>query len=130
MVLIASGFASCKKEGHRRDGFNSPVPASNLVVNATIKSGDTYKLNLSAYGNGNPSITKQASSYVVSQIKLNTGGYNVYEYVSSLNPKAGGNTDQVVLKINALHESSGGCQNHYNDDSNSEKNITINFTVN
>ena len=128
-ALCTLGFVSCKKEGHGRHDIGYTTPAT-LVLNASVGANESYRLNLNLYGNGTPSITRQAGSYSISQISQDASGNNIYEYRSSLDPKAGGNTDQVVLRINALHESSGGCHNYENTDSGGEKNITINFTVN
>lgn len=128
-LLIALSFISCKKDGRGRHDFNN-IPPASINLGVTVKAGDMYKLNLGSYGNGTASITKQASAYTTSQIIQDAGGNKFYQYTSSLNPKEGNNTDQVVLKITNQYQNSGGCRNDDNSYSVSEKNITINFTVN
>lgn len=132
-ALTIVAFTSCKKDSPGRHGGFSEATTTTINLNATVKAGDTYRLNLNLYGNGAASITRQASAYNVSQISVDGSGNKVYQYVSSLNPKSGSNTDEVVLKISSTGQSSGGCHNHEgNNESNgsSEKTINIKFTVN
>jgi hypothetical protein len=109
---------SCKKEGHHRN-------ENKLVtLNASLNAGDTYKLNLSQYGDSDDiaAISKQAASYLVSEINTDaaTGSY-VYTFSKAGTPKTGGNvTEQVILKIT---EPEGRCGH---DESTT---ITINFTI-
>lgn len=126
-------FSSCKKE--RADRYNASETSANLDV--TLKAGNMYQLNLSAYGNGSASIVKQASAYSVSAINY-SGGVYVYSYSSNATPKSGETiTDQVTLKvINTRSQSgSGGCYGDRDDDDDDEdynevKTVKINFTVN
>lgn len=129
-VLFVSGFISCKKEGHGRHGNGGSAAPATIILNASVKSGDTYRLNLNLYGNGNASIIQQASAYTISQVSKDAIGNNIYQYSSSLNPKAGNNnTDEVMLRISSTRQNGGGCDHDGNDD-NGEKNIKIRFTVN
>ena len=120
-LLVAAfclfGFASCKKEGH---GENKSV-----TLNVTVNAGDTYKLDLSPYGDEDDiaSIAKQATDYNISAISTDVYSRKyVYTFSRAGGSKAAATgTDQVVLKIN---EPEGRCRNH------DETNITINFTVN
>lgn len=127
IALVTLSFTACKKENRGRHEFNN-MPPTTINLNAIVKAGDSYKLNLDAYGgNGASSITKQASAYSVSKITVNESGNTVYEYVSSLNPKEGKNTDQVILKTISQYQVGGGCRNE--GYSTVEKNITVNFTI-
>lgn len=132
-VLLA--FSSCKKDHPGRTSNSSSSTSSTINLSATVKAGDTYRLNLSSYGNGTATIIKQAASFNVSQISTDATGSKTYQYTSSLNPKNGANTDEVTLKISSASQSSGGCD-HHNDDDNyssnarSEKIINIKFTIN
>ena len=65
------GFASCKKEGH---GENKSV-----TLNVTVNAGDTYKLDLSPYGDEDDvaSIAKQAADYNISAINTDTYTWSV-----------------------------------------------------
>ena len=132
-VMLA--FSSCKKDHPGRTGNASSV-SSTINLSATVKAGDTYRLNLSSYGNGTATITKQAASFNVSQISTDATGSKTYQYTSSLNPKNGANTDEVTLKISSASQSSSGCDHHDDDDDNysssarSEKIIHIKFTIN
>jgi hypothetical protein len=128
-VLFALSLISCKKEDHGRHGFDN-IPPASIHLAVTVKAGDMYKLNLASYGNGTASITRQAGAYTTSQIVQDASGNKVYQYASSLNPKEGNTTDQVILKITSQYQNSGGCRNNDDSYSISEKNITIDFTVN
>lgn len=122
-------FSSCKKEGHRRNG---DMPnTSPAIINVTVKSGDTYRLNVSQYGNGTASITKQAAAYSVSEIAYDAynGGYT-YKYVTTGGAKAGKSpTDQVMLKVTNHSTGGGGCRDNESSTISSERNITINMTL-
>lgn len=131
-VLLA--FSSCKKDHPGRTGSSSSF-SSTTNLSATIKAGDTYRLNLSTYGNGTATIAKQAASFTVSQISTDATGSTTYRYSSSLNPKNGANTDEVTLKISSAGQSGGDCDHHDDDDNyssntRSEKIIHIKFTIN
>lgn len=122
-------FSSCKKEGRGRHGDmpdNTPV-----VLNVVVKSGDVYKLNVSQYGNGTASITKQALAYSVSEISSDAGtGGLIYKYVTTGGAKAGKSAnDQVMLKVTNQSTSSGGCREGSGSMVSSEKIVTINMTL-
>ncbi len=131
-VLTAIAFTSCKKDHpgrHSNPGNNTET--ATIILNASVKAGDVYKLNLNLYGNGTATIIKQAATYNVSQISMDASGNKIYQYSSSLNPKSGNNTDEVFLKIGSTGQRSGGCHNHEGDEEGgAEKNINIRFTVN
>jgi hypothetical protein len=132
-VLVLAGFSSCKKDGPGRHHDNSTANTPT-VLNVSVQSGNAYKLNLSAYGDGSPSITKQATSYTTSEIAYDNASRSyVYTY-NSTSPKAGETiTDKVMLKIinsSSQQITSGGCNGGNGNHDTQEKNITINFTVN
>ncbi len=126
LILI---FSSCKKEGHGNTRMVGQP--DNTVLEISITAGETYRLPLGQYGAGTASISKQATAYLVSQIIPDglSGGY-AYTYSGNGSPKTGETLkDQVTLKITNTERSNGGCRNNNNEHA-SEKNITINFTVN
>jgi hypothetical protein len=111
-------FASCKKERHKENEL--------VTLNVTIAAGDTYKLDVSQYGDAddNAAISKQASDFNISEINTVNGRY-VYSF-----SRAGGaklpatGTDEVVLKLTEPEgRGRGRCQSH------DETTIKIHFTV-
>jgi len=124
------GLSSCKKDSPGRHHGNA-VASSSASLNVTVAPGTEYRLNLSTYGNGAASITKQASSFDVSEISYNSTsrGY-VYTY-SNAGPKTGESiTDKVVLRVlNQYETNDGGCRDGEGGMKISEKMITVNITV-
>jgi hypothetical protein len=135
VIATAIFFTSCKKE--KTDEI------TNITLNVTVNAGETYKLDLSKYGDADDAakITKQATNFAASEIVKNAtiGEYN---FMKAGNPKVGGNGNEtVVLKVsegigggNGI--ATGGCipnsnsGEHYGNKHNGdETNITINFTV-
>ncbi len=106
-------FTSCKKE--KADEIK------NVTLNVTINAGETYKLDLSQYGDADDiaTITKQAADFATSEI-VKIGTIWEYDFMRAGNPKAGGNgTETVVLKV-----AEPANRRHVD-----ETNITINITI-
>jgi hypothetical protein len=133
---IAITLNSCKKE--KTDEI------TNVTLDVSINAGETYKLDLSAYGDADDkaTITKQAADFVTSEIAA-VGIIGEYQFLKAGAPKVGGNgTETVVLKVSEGHHS-GGCHNgnvpsdstgnhggqHKKRHHIEETNITINFTI-
>ena len=130
MAISVVLFSSCKKE--KTDEIK------NITLDISINAGETYKLDLSKYGDADDvaTITKQAADFATSEI-VKVGAVGEYDFMRTGSPKTGGNgTETVVLKVaegphgnggNAPQgsggEHSGKC-NHID-----ETNITINFTI-
>jgi hypothetical protein len=107
---------SCKKERHGENKF--------VTLNVSVNAGDTYRLDLSPYGDADDlaTITKQAVTYLTSEISKGAADNFIYSFAKAGSPKMGGNgTELVVLKIT---EPEGRCRNH------DETTVTINFTIN
>jgi hypothetical protein len=126
-------FASCKKE--------NTDEIKNVTINVTINAGETYKLNLSQYGDADDiaSIIKQATTFTTSEI-AKVGMIGEYNFMKAGSPKAGGNGNEVViLKVeeanniprcgNGNTSSNGSGEHHGRKHHLDETNITINFTV-
>ena len=134
-LLCTVCLVSCKKDMPGSHHGDNSIPSA-ITLNANVTAGNTYRLSLSAYGNGAASIVKQAGAYSISEISYNgsAGGY-VYTYTSSATPSKDGSAvkDQVILKITGSEQHSGGCHNGNNhetgSDGASDKTVTINFTV-
>ncbi len=112
-------FSSCRKEGHGRNGGES----KSVTLNVTLNAGEMYQLDLSQYGDADDlaTITKQAASFVTSEISSNVAGNYRYNFSKPGSPKTGGNgNEQVILKV---CEPEGRWRNTH------ETNITINFTI-
>ena len=110
-------LSSCRKDGHGRSENKS------VILNVSVNAGETYHLDLRQYGDADDlaTITKQATSFLTSEISRNATGNYTYSFSKTGSPKTGGNgTDQVVLKV---YEPEGRCRNH------DETTITINFTI-
>jgi hypothetical protein len=126
-------FTSCKKE--KTDEIK------NITLDVSINAGETYKLNLSQYGDADDeaTITKQAADFTTSEIvKGSTIGE--YNFMKAGNPKAGGNGNETVILKVAEGTGGGRCGNgstgnpptgneHRKKDHIEETNITINFTI-
>jgi hypothetical protein len=118
--LLAIGMifmvGSCKK--HDRD-------TQYVTLNETIRSGTTYLLDLSAYGDEDdvPYITTQAKNFDVSQINKDVvTARNIYSF--SVTQKTS-DKETVVVTLKEQHD--GGRRGSCNRD---EAVITINFTIN
>jgi hypothetical protein len=128
-------FTSCKKE--------NTDEITNVTLDVSINAGETYKLDLSQYGDADDfaTITTQATTFTTSEIaKIGTIGE--YNFMKAGNPKVGGNGNEtVVLKIEegnsggicggdstAVHPNNGG-GHHGKKHHIEETNITINFTI-
>jgi hypothetical protein len=137
VALLSSAilFTSCKKE--------NTDEITNVTLDVSINAGETYKLDLSHYGDADDfaTITTQATTFTTSEIaKIGTIGE--YNFMKAGNPKVGGNgTESVVLKIEegngggrcigdstAVHPNNGG-GHHGKKHHIEETNITINFTI-
>lgn len=95
----------------------------NIVLNATLASGEEYKLNLEQYNNESPvvSIAQQA---VHAQISDMIAGTLVYHYKATTKATV---QDQVKLTLVDAESNDGNDHHQCGDDS---THITINFTVN
>jgi hypothetical protein len=118
-LLLISMFLilqSCKK----------PHDTRYVTLNETIVSGNTYTLDLSAYGDGDDkaSITTQAKNYTVSQISKDAVSSNDIYTFSVTQKQADKETVIITLKEDHRHGPSGGGCDH------DEAVITINFTIN
>jgi uncharacterized protein YgiB involved in biofilm formation len=105
---------SCKKPGHDTE---------YITLNETIQAGNTYKLNLNAYGDADdePSITTQAKNFTVSQINKDAvTANNIYNF--SLAQKVAEKQTVVITLKEPKHHGGRGCNRD-------EAVITINFTV-
>jgi hypothetical protein len=113
MVLLQS----CKKPGHDTE---------YVTLNETVVAGSTYSLDLSAYGDGDdePSITTQATDFLVSQINKDAvTAKNIYNFSASI--KSVGK-QIVVITLKEGHHRGGPFGGNCNRD---EAVITINFTI-
>ncbi len=121
-------FTSCKKE--KTDEI------TNVTLDVTINAGETYKLDLSKYGDADDvaSITKQAENFATSEI-AKVGVIGEYNFMKAGSPKVGGNGNEtVVLKVEegqrgGANTSSNGSNHHGKNHHIEETNITINFTI-
>jgi hypothetical protein len=107
---------SCKKPAHE---------TQYVTLNETIQAGNTYILDLSAYGDADdqPSITKQAASYVVSQISTDAmTAKNIYTFSDT---QKSTEKQTVVITLKEQHRRPMG--RNCNQD---VAVITINFTIN
>ena len=103
---------SCKKE-HK---------TKYVVLNETVKSGGTYSLDVSSYGDADDraSITTQAAYYSVSQIDMDLATQkSIYHF--STDTKVGA-TDQVIITLAENHGGRNRCDQN-------DAVITINFKV-
>lgn len=128
-------FTSCKKE-HGDE-------ITNVTLDVSINAGETYKLDLSQYGDADDfaTITKQATDFATSEI-AKVGTIGEYNFMKAGNPKVGGNgSETVILKVEE-GKGNGRCSgdstrvNHNNGGEHhgkkhhvEETNITINFTI-
>jgi hypothetical protein len=113
-IVLFFMLQSCKKHG--RD-------TQYITLNETVISGNTYSLDLSAYGDEDdiPSITTQAKNYDVSQINKNAvTARNIYSF--SVTQKTS-DKETVVITLKEQHAGRGSCNRD-------EAVITINFTIN
>jgi hypothetical protein len=127
-------FTSCKKQ--------NTDEIKNVTLDVSINAGETYKLDLSQYGDADDvaTITTQATTFTTSEI-AKVGVIGEYNFMKAGSPKTGGNGyETVILKVaegtgggrcgtdsNGVHTSQGdhhGKGNHVD-----ETNITINFTI-
>lgn len=103
---------SCKKDQE----------AQYVTLDENIKSGSTYSLDLSEYGERNAisSITTQALNYTVSQIDIEpVTGKPVYHFSSDTKTD-----DMETIVINVTGKRNGRC-----NQSNKKKTITIHISV-
>lgn len=134
-IATAILFTSCKKE--KTDEI------SNITLNVTVNAGETYKLDLSKYGDADDAaiITTQATNFATSEI-LKNATIGEYNFSKAGSPKTGGNgNERVVLKISEGIRGGngitvGGCipnsnsgDNHDKKHHGDETNITIEFTI-
>ena len=116
VCLLSLLFTSCQKEKPENE-------STAVTLNVTIAATDTYKLDLSQYGDADDltTIITQATAFNISEInKDNITSKYIYSYSVSPTPKTGFNgTDKVILKI---YEPAG--RKHYD-----ETVITINFII-
>lgn len=116
-LLATCIVSSCKK--HDRD-----CETKNITLDVTLKSSETYRLNLKTYGDEDDlsEIVEQAQQYSISSItKASTSSdfNDVYTYITNAVPKFSNATDRVVLKV---YEPT----THHHIE---ETIITINFTI-
>jgi hypothetical protein len=129
-------FTSCKKE--KTDEI------TNVTLDVSINAGETYKLDLSQYGDADDfaTITTQATTFTTSEI-AKVGTIGEYNFMKAGNPKVGGNgSETVVLKVEEgvgngrcsgdslnVHPHPQSGDNHHGKKHIEETNITINFTI-
>lgn len=116
-LLIVSLFFvlnSCKKPGHE---------TQYVTLDETIQAGSNYTLDLSAYGDDDdqPSITKQAAEFSVSQISTDAiTGRNIYTFSASQKNTV---KQTVVITLKEQHRRGPDCNRDVAV-------ISINFTIN
>jgi hypothetical protein len=133
LAFATLSTTSCKKE--HKGG------TKEVVLNVTLKKGETYNLDLTKYGDDDDAskITTQAVHYVTSAITKQGTGIDfsdVYTYQTAGSVKTEGTaTDKVVL--NVYENKRSGQQNQNNDHHDKDDddcdddatNITINFNI-
>jgi hypothetical protein len=135
LLFSAILSTSCKKE--------NTDEITNLTLDVSINAGETYKLDLSQYGDADDfaRITTQATTFTTSEI-AKVGVIGEYNFMKAGSPKLGGNgTETVVLKVEegkgngiscgdstGVHPHTGG-GHHGKKHHIEETNITINFTI-
>jgi hypothetical protein len=133
IISIAFLFTACKKE--------NGDDIKNITLNISINAGETYKLDLSKYGDADDVaiITKQASIFTTSEI-VTIGAIGEYNFMKLGNPKTEGNLNEVVKIKVSEGKGRGWCGNgngnsgigEHKDERKhhiEETNITINITV-
>ena len=113
LLFIVINIVSCKKEHTDQ--------IKNVALNITIQTGTTYTLDLSQYGDDDDlaEIVTQANSFTKSEISQ-TKMPSIYTFLKDGNPKAGGNSNEVVV-LKVSEPTRRNCSH--------ETKITINFTV-
>lgn len=115
-LVIVAAMASCEKKVEHA--------SKQIVIDTTLASGTEYILDLKPYGDADDVavITKQATSFTISEIKNQAGTFApVYHY--SATSKTGA-TDQVVLSV-----TEGNRENEDKGHREDSTNITINFII-
>ena len=117
-VIVLLGIVSlqsCKKPRHE---------TKYITLDETVQSGNTFALDLTSYGDADdiPSISTQATTYVVSQINKDAvTARDIYNFSSSVKAQ---DKQTVVITLTENHAGSGGgrCDG-------AVAVITINFTI-